>query len=142
MSNIDTLSMDVNNMLLPWIGVLISLIVTIWIKDLAAGLAKGLRFKMNPAFNEGDEVILDGELSMIVKIGVRETVFGIYSERGYTWRYVPNERISVLKLEKVIKKDLHIDTDEEKAMRMKNMIDTVQDENIAKNAEEINRLKK
>jgi hypothetical protein len=142
MSNIDTLSMDVNNMLLPWIGVLISLIVTIWIKDLAAGLAKGLRFKMNPAFNEGDEVILDGELSMIVKIGVRETVFGIYSERGYTWRYVPNERIPVLKLEKVIKKDLHIDTDEEKAMRMKNMIDTVQDENIAKNAEEINRLKK
>ena len=142
MSNIDTLSMDVNNMLLPWTGVLISLIVTIWIKDLAAGLAKGLRFKMNPAFNEGDEVILDGELSMIVKIGVRETVFGIYSERGYTWRYVPNERIPVLKLEKVIKKDLHIDTDEEKAMRMKNMIDTVQDENIAKNAEEINRLKK
>ena len=142
MSNIDTLSMDVNNMLLPWIGVLISLIVTIWIKDLAAGLAKGLRFKMNPAFNEGDEVILDGELSMIVKIGVRETVFGIYSERGYTWRYVPNEHIPVLKLEKVIKKDLHIDTDEEKAMRMKNMIDTVQDENIAKNAEEINRLKK
>ena len=142
MSNIDTLSMDVNNMLLPWIGVLISLIVTIWIKDLAAGLAKGLRFKMNPAFNEGDEVILDGELSMIVKIGVRETVFGIYSERGYTWRYVPNERIPVLKLEKVIKKDLHIDTDEEKAMRMKNMIDTVQDENIPKNAEEINRLKK
>lgn len=142
MSNIDTLSMEFSDLVLPWIGVLISLVVAIWFKDFATGLAKGLKFKMNPAFQEGEEVLLDGELALIVKIGMTETVFGVYSDRGYTWRYVPNERIPMLKLEKVIKKDLHIDTDEEKAMRMKNMIDTVQDENIAKNAEEINRLKK
>lgn len=141
MASLDTLSMEFSDLLLPWIGVLISLVVAIWFKDFATGLAKGLKFKMNPAFQEGHEVLLDGELAMIVKIGMTETVFGIYSDRGYTWRYVPNERIPMLKLEKVIKKDLHIDSEEEKAQKLKTIIDAAQDENIAKNAEEIDRLK-
>lgn len=140
--DLNTLSMDLSNMLLPWIAVLISLVVAIWFKDFATGLAKGLKFKMDPAFNEGDEVLLDGELAMIVKIGVRQTVFGVYSDRGYTWRYVPNERIPVLKLEKVVKKDLHLDTPEEKALKMKSLIDTIQDEKIEENKREISKLKK
>jgi len=142
MPELDTLSMEFSDLVIPWIGVLISLVVAIWFKDFATGLAKGLKFKMNPAFQEGEEVLLDGELALIVKIGMTETVFGVYSDRGYTWRYVPNERIPMLKLEKVIKKDLHIDSEEEKAKRLKTIIDQAQDENIAKNAEEINRLKK
>ena len=137
----EQLGLDLTDLLMPWISVLISLLVAIWMKDYATSLAKGLKFKMNPAFNEGDEVLLDGELSMIVKIGTRETVFGVYSDRGYTWRYVPNERIPYLKLEKVIKKDLHIDTDEEKAMKLKTTIDTLQDTQIAKNREAIEKLK-
>ena len=137
----EQLGLEVTDLLMPWISVLVSLLVAIWMKDYATSLAKGLKFKMNPAFNEGDEVLLDGELSMIVKIGTRETVFGVYSERGYTWRYVPNERIPYLKLEKVIKKDLHIDTDEEKAEKMKTAIDKLQDDQIAKNKEAISKLK-
>ena len=137
----EQLGIDVTDLLMPWISVLISLLVAIWMKDYATSLAKGLKFKMNQAFNEGDEVLLDCELSMIVKIGTRETVFGVYSERGYTWRYVPNERIPYLKLEKVIKKDLHIDTDEERAEKMKTAIDKLQDDQIAKNKEAISKLK-
>tara|TARA_A100001011_G_scaffold392240_1_gene479403 strand:+ start:3496 stop:3933 length:438 start_codon:yes stop_codon:yes gene_type:complete len=140
-TDLNTLSMDLTGMILPWIAVLISLVVAIWFKDFATGLAKGLKFKFDPAFNEGDEVLLDGELSMIVKIGARQTVFGVYSDRGYTWRYVPNERIPFLKLEKVIKKDLHIDTEEEKAEKVKTLIDKVQDKQIEKNQKEIERLK-
>ena len=139
--DLNTLSMDLSNMLLPWIAVLISLVVAIWFKDFATGLAKGLKFKYDPAFKEGDEVLLDGELSMIVKIGVSQTVFGVYSERGYTWRYVPNERIPFLKLEKVVKKDLHLDSEEEKAEKLKSMIDKLQDEQIAKNSKAIERMK-
>ena len=139
--DLNTLSMDLTGMLLPWIAVLISLVIAIWFKDFATGLAKGLKFKFDPAFNEGEEVILDGELAMIVKIGIRQTVFGVYSSRGYTWRYVPNERIPFLKLEKVIKKDLHIDTEEEKAEKVKTLIDKVQDKQIEKNQKEIERLK-
>ena len=142
MTDLNSLSMELSDFLLPWIGVLISLVVAIWFKDFATGLAKGLKFKMDPAFNEGDEVLLDGELAMIVKIGARQTVFGVYSDRGYTWRYVPNERIPVLKLEKVIKKDLHVDTDEEVALKMKALIDKVQYEKIAANSQEIEKLKK
>ena len=137
----EQLGLDVTDLLMPWISVLISLLVAIWMKDYATSLAKGLKFKLNPAFNEGDEVLLDGELSMIVKIGTRETVFGVYSDRGYTWRYVPNERIPYLKLEKVIKKDLHIDTDEEKAEKLKSVVDKLQDAQISKNKEAIDKLK-
>ncbi len=137
----EQLGLDLTDMMMPWITVLVSLIVAIWLKDYATGLAKGLKFKLNPAFNEGDEVLLDGEPAMIVKIGTRETVFGVYSDRGYTWRYVPNERIPYVKLEKVIKKDLHIDTDEERAFKLKSTIDSVQDVQIEKNKEAIDRLK-
>ncbi len=137
----EQLGLDLTDMMMPWITVLMSLIVAVWLKDYATGLAKGLKFKLNPAFNEGDEVLLDGELAMIVKIGTRETVFGVYSDRGYTWRYVPNERIPYVKLEKVIKKDLHIDTDEERAFKLKSTIDSVQDVQIEKNKEAIDRLK-
>ena len=139
--DLNTLSMDLTGMLLPWIAVLISLVIAIWFKDFATAMAKGLRFKYDPAFHEGDEVLLDGELAMIVKIGARQTVVGVYSDRGYTWRYVPNERIPFLKLEKVIKKDLHIDTEEEKAEKVKTLIDKVQDKQIEKNQREIERLK-
>ena len=137
----EQLGLDVTDLLMPWISVLISLLVAIWMKDYATSLAKGLKFKMNPAFNEGDEVLLDSELAMIVKIGTRETVFGVYSDRGYTWRYVPNERIPYLKLEKVIKKDLHIDTDQEKAERLKSVVDKLQDAQISKNKDAIDKLK-
>ena len=95
-------SAKLSEFILPWLGILFSLIIAIWLKDFATSLAKGLKFKMNPAFKEGMKVILDGKDAIIVKIGTTETVFGIYSDRGYTWRYVPNEKISGLKLEKMI----------------------------------------
>ena len=139
--DLNTLSMDLTGMLLPWIIVLISLVIAVWFKDFATGLAKGLSFKYDPAFKEGDEVILDGCTAMIVKIGSRQTVFGLYSERGYTWRYVPNERIPYLKLEKVVKKDLHIDSEEEKAEKLKSIIDKIQDKQIAENKDAIERMK-
>jgi len=137
----EQLGLELTDMLMPWITVLISLIIAIWLKDYATSIAKGLKFKMNPAFNEGDEVLLDGETAMIVKIGTVETVFGVYSDRGYTWRYVPNERIPYIKLEKVINKNLHLDTDEEKAQKLKSVIDALQDTRIDKNKEAMARNK-
>ena len=61
MPEINSLSMDLTTMILPWVAILISLIVAIWFKDFATGMAKGLKFKMNKAFNAGDQVILDGQ---------------------------------------------------------------------------------
>ena len=138
----EQLGLELTDMMMPWITVLVSLIVAIWLKDYATSIAKGLKFKMNPAFNEGDEVLLDGEPAMIVKIGTVETVFGVYSDRGYTWRYVPNERIPYIKLEKVINKNLHLDTDEERASKLKTIIDSLQDKEINKNKEAISKLQK
>ena len=88
---------------------------------------------MNRAFTEGDKVLLDGKDAIIVKIGIRDTVFGVYSDKGYTWRYVPNIKIPNLKLEMIINPELHLDTEKEKAEKLQKMIDTYQDERIAEN---------
>ena len=58
---------------------------------------------------------------------MRETVFGCYGSPGYTWRYVANDKIPNLKLEKIINKDLHPDSDIERGLRMQELIDKVQD---------------
>ena len=141
MPGLDAQTAQITNFILPWIGILISLIVAIWIKDFATSLAKGFKFQMNKAFYEGHKVVLEGNEAVIIKIGISETVFGVYSEKGYIWRYVPNERIVMLKLEKIINPDLHLDTDKEKAEKLQALIDTVQNKHINKNREEIENLK-
>ena len=146
--DINTETIKLATLLGPWALILFSIVVTLWVKDFATGLAKGIKFQMNPAFREGDKVILDGRDAIIVKIGISETVFGIYSDRGYTWRFVPNEKIATLKLEKIINSDLHMDTDSEKGRRLQQLIDKAQDSkirnntnNIEANQKEIERLK-
>jgi hypothetical protein len=123
---------------IEFIGFTLTLIVALAMRDWATSLVKGLKFKMNKAFTEGDKVILDGCPALIVKIGMSETVFGVYGKEGYTWRYVPNERIAFSKLEKIVDKDLHRDTDEEKA---KKLIDQIQTSNINTNSIEIEKIK-
>jgi len=146
--SINSLSGDLTTLILPWIAVLVSAIIAFMLKDFVTNFAKGMAFQMNRAFNEGDKVILDGSDAIIVKVGMKQTVFGVFSHKGYTWRYVPNERIPFLKLEKVVDPELHKDSEEVKGRRLQRMIDSVQDEkidsnhdHIAKNAEEIDKLK-
>ena len=134
--------LELTNLLMPFISALVLLVITLWFKDFAVKIAKGMAFKMDKSFNEGDSVIFEGQDSVIVKIGLTTTVFGLYGDRGYTWRYVPNERISSLKLEKVINKDLHVDTDTEKAAKLQALIDSAQDDRISANREEISKLNK
>ena len=94
---------DLTQLIMPLIGVLVSGIIALSIKDYITKFAKGLAFAMNKSFNEGDHVILDKETAIIVKVGATQTVFGITKADGnYVWRYVPNERIPSLKLERII----------------------------------------
>ena len=140
-SFVDGEALKLTELLMPWIAILLSLIIAFWLKDFAQNLMIGLKFRMNSAFNEGDEVLLDGNDALIVKIGIRDTVFGVYSDKGYTWRYVPNVRIPLLKLEKIINPELHLDTEEEKAEKLQKLIDDLQDKRINENKEAIERLK-
>ena len=149
MEAFDQLGMDFADMIGPWIAILVSITAAFWFKDFATNFMQGLKFRFNPAWSEGDEVLLEGEQALIVKIGLRETVFGTYGTNGYTWRYVPNERIQFLKLEKIINKDLHLDSDIEKGRRIQSLIDRAQDayikqneEGIARNKEDIENLKR
>ena len=103
-------------------GFLLTLLVGLAIKDWATGFIKGSMFRLKSSFKEGDKVILDGNQAMIVKIGLTETVFGVYSSDGYVWRYVPNERIPMLKLSKIVDPELHQDSREEKAKKIEDLL--------------------
>jgi len=138
----DQLGMELTDLLAPWIAILISISAAFWFKDFVTNLLAGLKFKFNPAFNEGDKIIFDDQDAIIVKIGLRESVFGVYSDNGYVWRYISNDRIKLHKLEKIINSDLHIDTDAEKGRRLQKMIDKAQDDKITENKQAIENLKK
>ena len=131
-------AIELSQFYVEFIGFILTLIVALAMRDWATSLIKGLKFKMNKAFSEGDKVILDDKHALIVRIGMSETVFGVYGKDGYTWRYVPNERIAFLKLEKIVDSDLHADTEQEKAQKL---IDQMQDSNINTNSKEIEKLK-
>ena len=131
-------TIELSQYYVEFIGFLLTLIVGLSIRDAATSFIKGAKFRFNPAFSEGDKVLLDGNPALIVKIGLSETVFGVYGEEGYTWRYVPNTRIEFLKLEKIVDPDLHRDTDQERAQKL---VDAMQDAKIKTNGEEISKLK-
>ena len=100
-------ALEITELLLPYIGMVMIVIIGFMIKDFATKLSKGIAFSMNKQFQEGDHVLLDDERALIVKIGLTQTVFGIQKTHGefdgdYIWRYVPNERIDYLKLEKIV----------------------------------------
>lgn len=108
-----------------FIGFILTLITGLAIRDMASSFVQGMKFKMHKAFNEGDRVLLDSEPAMIIKIGFTETVFGVYGENGYTWRYIPNAKIASLKLEKIVDPDLHPDSKEERAQKLMNTLNIV-----------------
>jgi len=120
------LGMHLTDMLVPWITILISIAAAFWFKDFAQNLVAGMAFRYNGNFREGDQVILDGHDAMIIKIGMKETVFGRYTEKGYTWQYIPNEKIEFHKLEKIVHRDLHLDTDIEKGKQIMELISKAQ----------------
>ena len=97
---------DITAYLMPWITVLLSIIIALMIKEFATSISKGFKFKMSKVFQPGDVVLLDGEETTIIHIGLTQTVFERVGDRGLVWRYVPNERIQFLKLEKVIRSDV------------------------------------
>ena len=105
--NIEQLTGDIEQLLMPFISALLIIVITFWFKDLGLKIAKGLAFRMNRTFREGDHVFLDDEEAIIVSIGLTQSVFGIKrkginNREVYIWRYVPNDRIPFLKLEKMI----------------------------------------
>ena len=149
MEAFDQLGLDLTSLLAPGIAIIISLSAVFWFKDFATNLMSGLKFKMNSAFNEGDHIILDGGDAIIVKIGLRETVFGVYSEKGYVWEFVSNDRLKFHKIQKIVNTNLHLDSEAEQGRRLQHLIDKHQNAKIGENAdkirankEEIEQLKK
>tara|TARA_R100000329_G_C7580419_1_gene205629 strand:+ start:471 stop:854 length:384 start_codon:yes stop_codon:yes gene_type:complete len=112
---------------IEFIGFVLTLLVGLAVKDYAVTFVKGAFFRFFSPFDEGDKVILDGQTAMIIKIGFSQTVFGVYSEDGYTWRYIPNQKLDNFKLEKVVDAELHADTAKEKAEKIRAILEEKED---------------
>ena len=100
-------AMEITELIMPYIGMVVIVVLGFMLKDFAMKWGRGIAFQMNKQFQEGDHVLIDGERALIVKIGMTQTVFGVTKSGGeldgdYVWRYVPNERIDFLKIEKII----------------------------------------
>lgn len=122
MYDITMFEIELNDFYIQFIGFLLTMLLGLAVKDYAVSFMKGLFFRLFSPFDEGDKVLLEDQTAMIIKIGLNQTVFGVYGEEGYTWRYVPNERIPYLKLEKVVDSDLHADTADEKADKIRKIL--------------------
>jgi hypothetical protein len=140
MGEFDTFGVAFVDVIGPWIAILMSLSVAFWFKDFSTNLIHGIKFKMNPSFKEGDAVILNDEDAIIVRIGFGESVFGVYSKKGYTWRFVQNDRLHLLKLEKIVNKNLHLDTDAQKGQRIQVLLDKAQSDQIDVNRRDIEKI--
>jgi hypothetical protein len=99
-------ALELGVLLMPWLTLVASLIFAALLKDWITSFAKGIKFKLMPDFNPGDSVILDGEEAVIVSIGITTTVFSKIGSDGMKWRYVPNERIPFLKLERIVQENV------------------------------------
>ena len=129
---------EVTDLILPWLGVLVSIVIFLWFKDFATQLAKGLAFKHDPHFQEGDLVWLEDEPATIIKIGATQTIFGIVNGRGMIWRFIPNGEIHNVKLEKIVSDKIHYDSEDEEARKLKKLLedyDRKQDVQIEENKE-------
>lgn len=97
-----SLTANLTEHLLPWLTILLSITISLLVKDMISAISKGIMFRMSSHFNEGDIVYLDGEKAIIVNMGLFQTVFSIDGPQGKVWRIVPNDRISFLRLDRII----------------------------------------
>tara|TARA_R110002153_G_scaffold71846_2_gene188593 strand:- start:232 stop:603 length:372 start_codon:yes stop_codon:yes gene_type:complete len=113
---------EISDFYIDFIGYALSIFLIMWAKDAISAFMEGMKFRNNKHFKEGDKVLLEGEQAMIVTIGWRQSVFGIYGKDGYTWRFIPNKKIESLKLEKIVDPDLHPDTAKERAEKLQKIL--------------------
>lgn len=113
---------EISEFYIEFIGFALSVLIIMWVKDAINSFMEGMKFRTNKYFKEGDKVLLDGQQAMIINIGWRQSVFGVYGKAGYTWRFIPNKRIEYLKLEKIVDPDLHPDTAEEKKEKLEKIL--------------------
>ena len=126
--SLSNISLEFSELILPYIGIMISIVFFLWFKDFAIGISKGLKFKIDPHFQEGDEVWLEDEPAVILKIGMTQTIFGIVNGRGYIWRFIDNERIFEMKLEKMVSDKIHFDTETEQSRKLREILSLTEEQ--------------
>jgi hypothetical protein len=86
-----------------WLWIALILICSNVLKDMFVEISLGLAFYCDRVFNEGDVIYMEGEPALIIKIGMRYSVFEITKPCGsVTWKYIRNSIVKGMALEKVV----------------------------------------
>lgn len=88
---------------------MVSLIISMMIKDIATSAIIGIRIYMSRSFKPGDHVYVDGKPAVIIAQDFKKTIFQIQDDRGTLWRYVENTSFADLNIEKIISPDVMVD---------------------------------
>ena len=90
-----------------FLELVLTITVGMMVRDFVSNFIAGCMFWISSDFKAGERVVIDGQPGVVVKIGLRKTIFGIVCPHGYVWRYVLNTRIAYLSLEKIIREDVN-----------------------------------
>ncbi|URC15175.1 mechanosensitive channel [Paraglaciecola Antarctic GD virus 1] len=86
-----------------WLMLAFLLIGSNMLKDVFTELSLGMTFYFDKVFNEGDFIYMDGEQAIIIKIGMRYSVFEVTKVDGtVTWKYIRNSLVKRISLERVM----------------------------------------
>tara|TARA_R110000851_G_scaffold227519_3_gene380324 strand:+ start:453 stop:773 length:321 start_codon:yes stop_codon:yes gene_type:complete len=86
-----------------WLWIALILIGSNILKDMFVELSLGLAFYYDKVFNEGDVIYIGEESALIIKIGMRYSVFEITKPCGnVTWKYIRNSIVKGMALERVV----------------------------------------
>ncbi len=82
---------------------LLTIVIVALIKTELINLVKGMMFRFDRNFNEGDPIILKGKKARIVKIGLFSTIIYMEYEDKTTMRKFNNSDMDKLEMEKPLK---------------------------------------
>ena len=97
----------ITNIIVSLIPIIIPVIIIVLLaimKSEIMNIVKGIAFRKNSDFQEGDPVFLEGRKARIVKIGMLKTKIYMLDKKGITTvRIFRNSDMEKLKLEKILK---------------------------------------
>jgi len=109
----------------------VGLVIALAVRDIVNNFVQGALFYFDSNFRPGHTVYIDGEKAVIINIGLRKTTFRLDNDRGTTWRFVQNDRIKTLKLEKVVE-DKSLEHIEDMGSRLKDIEIVLAEKDIMK----------
>jgi small-conductance mechanosensitive channel len=83
-----------------FLAIILAVIIGMMLRDIVNTVSKGLLFKLSKYFNNGDDIVYNGNDGVIINIGWKFTTIDVEEDCGKIRYYVDNSEIPKLRLGK------------------------------------------